>query len=111
MSRSVQPPFPFVARALAEMGENIRLARLRPGFSVTVVAERAGMSRPTLRAVEHGDPSVSMGAYANVLHCLGLHKDLTLLASNDELGRQLQDAALSGGRSGARGKRKRSDAG
>ena len=106
MSRSARQPFPFVARALAEAGENIRLARLRRGFSLTLVAERAGMSRPTLRAVERGDSSVSIGAYANVLHCLGLHKDLALLAGHDELGRQLQDAALARGGSGARGKRK-----
>jgi transcriptional regulator with XRE-family HTH domain len=79
---------------LTAVGENLRLARLRRGLSVTLVAERAGMSRATLRAVERGEPGVSMGAYANVLHCLGLASDLALLASVDELGRQLQDATL-----------------
>ena len=94
MPRPTQPPLPSVARALAAVGENLRLARLRRGFSVTVVAERAGMSRPTLRSVERGDANVSIGAYANVLHCLGLAEDLVLLARNDVLGRHLQDAAL-----------------
>jgi transcriptional regulator with XRE-family HTH domain len=83
-----------VARALAKVGANIRLARLRRALSVTRVAERAGMSRPTLRAVERGDPGVSMGAYANVLRCLGLEKDLLVLARDDVRGRKLQDAAL-----------------
>jgi transcriptional regulator with XRE-family HTH domain len=94
MPRQTTPPHPVVQRLLKALGENIRLARLRRGFSMALVAERAGMSRTTLRAVEGGEPGVTLGSYANVLHSLGLHDDLALVARDDELGRKLQDAKL-----------------
>ncbi len=94
MPRKSAAPHPAVRRLLQELGESIRLARLRRGFSMELVAERAGMSRPTLRAVERGEPGVTLGSYANVLHSLGLHEDLALVGRDDELGRKLQDAEL-----------------
>lgn len=94
MGRTTTPALPTVARALTRLGESIRLARLRRGLSAELVAERAGMARTTLRGVERGDAGVSIGAYANVLHALGLVKDLAAVAESDELGRHLQDAAL-----------------
>lgn len=85
---------PMLQRILIEVGDNIRLARLRRRFSASIVAERSGMTRITLRSIERGDPNVSFGAYARVLLTLGLEKDLSLLARDDELGRKLQDAGL-----------------
>lgn len=94
MARKTKIPAPSVQRLLSAFGENIRLARLRRGFSMETVAERAGMSRTTLAAVENGEAGVTFGAYANVLHVLGLHQDISLLAQDDELGRKLQDLQL-----------------
>ena len=85
---------PAVGRVLAELGNNIRLARQRRQLPAQLVAERAGMSRPTLRAVERGDAGVTLGAVANVLHSLGLVADLAAVARDDELGRKLEDAQL-----------------
>lgn len=58
------------------------------------VAERPGISRATLGAIEAGSSSVSMGAWVQVLFVLGLEKDLAQVASDDTLGRTLQDAHL-----------------
>ena len=67
------------------MGENIRLARLRRKLSMALVAERAGISVPTLRAI---------GSYATVLLAIGMKDELSHVAANDELGRYLQDQDL-----------------
>ena len=84
-------------RALSQnlkiMGEQIMLARKRH-LSMQDIADRATVTRLTVSKVEHGDPTVSMGIYARVLFALNLEKDITLLAADDALGRQLQDAEL-----------------
>ena len=85
---------PKTKRILSEMGENVKLARLRRKLSSQQVAERANISRPTLSAIEKGSPSVSIGSYLLVLQVLGLEKDFLLLAKDDELGRKLQDANI-----------------
>ena len=94
MPREKKVLLPALQRLLTRFGENIHLARLRRRFSANIVAQRAGITRNTLRAIERGDPSVMLGAYAQVMLCLGLEKDLELLAHDDELGRKLQDANL-----------------
>ncbi len=94
MGREKQIILPSLRRVLTELGENIRLVRLRRRFSAALIAERAGIARNTLRAIEKGDPSVTFGAYANVLFCLGIEKDLGLVARDDLFGRKLQDAGL-----------------
>lgn len=58
------------------------------------VAERAGISRPTLKSVESGNPNVAIGAYVKVLAVLGLDKDIASVANDDLLGRKIQDAGL-----------------
>lgn len=85
---------PRVQRVLEQLGENIKLARLRRKLSSNQVAERAGITRTTLWQVEKGTPNVAMAAYAQVLFVLGLEKDWLKIAVDDELGRRLQDAEL-----------------
>ena len=86
---------PETLNILEQMGLQIKYARLRRKISAEIVAERAGISRATLCAIEKGSPSVAMGCYAAVLHALNyMDKDLLLVAKDDELGRKLQDLDL-----------------
>lgn len=94
MAKRVAPLLPPMQRRLSSLGERLRTARLRRRLSAKLVAERAGMSAMTLRNVEHGGMGVTLGAYAAVLHVLGLDRDLDAVAAIDNLGRDLQDAAL-----------------
>ena len=95
MGRKAPVVMPQTQKILNQMGEQIRLARLRRRLTSALVAERAGISRQTLTAIEKGSPSVSMGAYAAVLHALNnMDQDLLLVAKDDELGRKLQDLEL-----------------
>lgn len=82
-------------KLLKELGENIKLARLRRKFSADQISERSNISRPTLHSIEKGTESVSIGLYLQVLVVLGLEKDFIKIAQDDELGRKLQDADLS----------------
>lgn len=86
--------FPFEARLLADLGERLRLARLRRRLTAVVVAERANISRPTLAKAERGEPSVTLGTYLRILAIYGLENDLSIVAGDDALGRRLQDLAL-----------------
>ena len=85
---------PKSMKLLQTLGENIKLARLRRKLTMSQVAERAGISRPTLSALEKGSSAVSLGVVLQVLLVLGLERDLLLLAEDDVLGRKLLDAEL-----------------
>ncbi|MDR1403936.1 MAG: helix-turn-helix domain-containing protein [Tannerellaceae bacterium] len=98
MKRTKTALLPRLTRILEDMGENIKLARLRRKLTAEQVAERAGISRSTLWQVEKGLSGVSLGAYAQTLFVLGLEKDLQSIAKDDVLGRKLQDAELSVGK-------------
>lgn len=86
---------PKTREIMEQMGEQIKLARLRRKLPARLIAERAGISRQTLNAIEKGSSTVSIGSYAAALHALNnLDKDLLLIARDDELGRKLQDLDL-----------------
>ena len=95
MGRKSVTVLPQTEAILQQMGEQIKMARLRRHLTAELVSERAGVSRATVWNVEKGNPSVAVGIYAAVLHALfNMDKDLLLVAKDDELGRKLQDLEL-----------------
>jgi len=91
-----KPPvvFPQEQRMLAQLGEHLRLARLRRQLSAAAVAGRAGISRTSLYKAEQGNAGVTLGTYLRVLAVLGLERDLDAVAADDKVGRKLQDLML-----------------
>ena len=88
--------FPKNKKVLEQLGENIKLACKRRGYTQVLISERTGLSRLTIRKIENGDPKVSIGHYVAVLGVLGLTEGFAEIASDDELGRKLQDIKLMG---------------
>lgn len=73
------PPNPaLVAEQLAALGARIRAQRKALRVSATALAEAAGMSRVSVHRIEQGEPSVTMGAYLNVLAALGMTFSATI---------------------------------
>lgn len=75
----VESTLPEDARnALERMGSSIRAARRERNLTITHLAERSMLSRPTLIRIEHGDPTTSIGAVATVLSMLGLIEEFEI---------------------------------
>ena len=94
MANKTASLLPPTTRLLEDMGERLRMARLRRRLQAKQVAERAGMSVMTLRAIERGSPGVTIGAYIAVMQVLQIEQDIAEVAKADVMGRRLQDATL-----------------
>lgn len=77
---SITPPPPVVSARLADFGRRLRDARRRRKLRQVDLAERTGLSRSTLEAIERGSPDTSIGAYARVLWVMGLDGELDVVA-------------------------------
>src|SRR5688572_10509817 len=88
-------PLP-VTRALKQLGVDLALARRRRRISTQSMAERLQISTATLRRLERGDPSLSVGTLAKALLVLNALTRFTHLLDTaaDELGLQLMDEAV-----------------
>lgn len=67
--------------ALAGLGADLAVARLRRKESLRSWALRLGVSVPTLMKLERGDPGVSAGIYATALWLMGRTGALAQLAA------------------------------
>lgn len=67
---------------LLQLGDRLRRLRKSQGLGTVEMAERASMTRNTLRAIETGDPAPTIGSYLRVMSVLGVSGDLALLAGD-----------------------------
>lgn len=94
-----QAPPAAVEQVLAQLGRNIATARLRRQWRQADLAQKAGITRATLIAVEHGRVGTGIGAYAAALWALGMHDQLGQVAAPD---RDVEGVTLEAARLGTR---------
>lgn len=82
MSAKSEVPSVVDRQLLLQLGGRLKRARVRQGLTTTRMAERAGISRMTLSAVEAGELTPAMGSYLRVMSVLGVSHDLMLVASD-----------------------------
>lgn len=85
-----------IQRAAADIGTQLGAWRRMQDLTAVQVADRADISRDTLRRLEHGDPAVSMGNVLGVARALGALDRLVeaLDPYQTDLGRARASAAL-----------------
>ena len=89
MKSAVQDVLPLpVRRSLAKFGADLSVARRKRRLTAAMVCERLGVSKSTWQRMEKGDPTVSLGAYAQALFVLGFGSPLADLVDprHDEQG-------------------------
>ena len=81
----------IVRQATALLGAEVRQARVERRWTIRDLAERAGISTNTLRRVESGDPTVSLGVAFDVATLVGVplfYEEPARLASEAARGRE-----------------------
>lgn len=92
-----KPPTPArTTRAAREIGENLRTWRKLQRLTAEQVADRAGITRGTLRRLETGDPAVRLETFLNVARVLGVLDRVPPAVDpyETDLGRARADEAL-----------------
>lgn len=72
-----------VQTCIEELGQRVRIARVRRRLSTEHLAQACGISRRTLYRIETGDPGIAMGTFMSVLWKLGLLESLRGVADPD----------------------------
>ena len=76
-------------QALSILGKLIKVGRLERGLTAAELAERAGITRKTLRRIEYGEPGPEIGTVFEVASLVGVR-----LFQYDERTLQMHNARL-----------------
>lgn len=94
-----RPPPAAVSEAITRLGANIAVARIHRRWRQADLANKAGVDRRVIIAIEAGQPGVTIASYVAALWALGLHRDVADLASAE---RDLEGQTLAASRLGQR---------
>ena len=96
----------IVSDRLVQLGDRVRTARARRGWSSAALAAKAGIARRTLMSLEQGKPGTSLGVALTVLWALGLDAGVEAVANPDT---DLHGKALEASRRPKRVRERRED--
>jgi transcriptional regulator with XRE-family HTH domain len=84
-----------VLKQLEELGQRVRIARVRRRLSTDDLAQACGIGRRTLYRIERGDPGIALGSFLSVLWKLALLDTIRGVADpdTDDHGKILEAAA------------------
>jgi transcriptional regulator with XRE-family HTH domain len=72
-----------VLKQLEELGQRVRIARVRRRLGTEDLAQACGIGRRTLYRIENGDPGISLGTFMGVLWKLALLDSMRGVADPD----------------------------
>jgi len=75
--------------ALQILGKQVRVARRERHWTLQGLATRVGVTAPTMRKIEHGDPTVALGVAFEAASVLGIP-----LFGDDALRRTVEERRL-----------------
>ena len=84
MARKLAEQLPReVLKQLEELGQRVRIARVRRRMSTEDLAQACGIGRRTLYRVETGEPGIALGTFLSVLWKLALLDTIRGVADPD----------------------------
>ena len=95
-AKSFQQLPSVVESAVRELGQAIRVGRIRRRQSAQDFASRLGVTLPTLRKLERGEPGVALATFVTALWLIGLLDRLRDLAKpeSDVVGNMIETGRL-----------------
>jgi transcriptional regulator with XRE-family HTH domain len=84
MAQNLPNPLPReVLMHLEELGQRVRIARVRRRLGTEALAQACGIGRRTLYRIESGDPGIALGTFMSVLWKLALLDSIRGVADPD----------------------------
>ncbi len=81
--------------SIKNLGSQIKLARKRRQWTIAELAQKVGVTSPTIIAVEKGESTVSIGVFISALWTLGMESELAQISNpTDQEGIKLMNARL-----------------